>query len=75
MVRKQKKSNEIDLYIFRHLTPGDYYIRYIKDLNNNGRWDTGNYLKKLQPEKVFYHPNKLELRSNWDLNENFFIEK
>ena len=75
VVRKQKKSNEIDLYIFRHLTPGDYYIRYIKDLNNNGRWDTGNYLKKLQPEKVFYHPNKLELRSNWDLNENFFIEK
>ena len=75
VVRKQKKSNEIDLYIFRHLTPGDYYVRYIKDLNNNGRWDTGNYLKKLQPEKVFYHPNKLELRSNWDLNENFFIEK
>ncbi len=75
VVRKQKKSNEIDLYIFRHLTPGDYYVRYIKDLNNNGRWDTGNYLKKLQPEKVFYHSNKLELRSNWDLNENFFIEK
>ena len=75
VVRKEKTSDEADLYVFRHLPPGDYYIRYIKDLNNNGRWDTGNYLKKIQPEKVLYYPNELKLRSNWDLNENFFIEK
>ena len=75
VVRKEKTFNETDLYIFKYLSPGDYYIRYIKDSNNNGRWDTGNYLKKLQPEKVIYFPNKLNLRSNWDLNENFFIKK
>ncbi len=75
VVRKENTFNETDLYIFKYLSPGDYYIRYIKDSNNNGRWDTGNYLKKLQPEKVIYFPNKLNLRSNWDLNENFFIKK
>ena len=75
VVRKENTFNETDLYIFKYLSPGDYYIRYIKDSNNNGRWDTGNYLKKVQPEKVIYFPNKLNLRSNWDLNENFFIKK
>ena len=75
VVRKVNTFNETDLYKFKYLSPGDYYIRYIKDSNNNGRWDTGNYLKKLQPEKVIYFQNKLNLRSNWDLNENFFIKK
>jgi len=75
VVRTQKKANESDLYVFNYLPPGEYYIRYIKDLNNNGRWDTGNYLKKLHPEKVIYFPNELKLRSNWDLNETFLIEK
>ncbi len=75
VVRKVNTFNETDLYNFKYLSPGDYYIRYIRDSNNNGRWDTGNYLKKFQPEKVIYFPNKLNLRSNWDLNENFFIKK
>ena len=32
VVRKEKTSDEADLYVFRHLPPGDYYVRYIKDL-------------------------------------------
>ena len=41
------------------------------DTNNNDKWDTGNYLKKIQPEEVIYYPFELELRANWDLNETF----
>jgi len=26
----------------------------IYDSNDNGKWDTGDYLKKIQPEKVEY---------------------
>ena len=43
----------------------------VRDKNNNDKWDTGNYLEKIQPEEVIYFPFELELRANWDLNESF----
>jgi Bacterial Ig-like domain len=46
--------------------PGEYEIRILYDNNNNGKWDPGNYLKKLQPEKVILLPKKLSVRENWD---------
>ena len=58
-------------YSFKLLNPGKYFLRLIKDRNNNDKWDTGNYLKKIQPEEVIYYPFELELRANWDLNETF----
>ncbi|MEY2917892.1 MAG: hypothetical protein RIS73_1606 [Bacteroidota bacterium] len=47
-------------------TPGEYEIRILYDDNNNGKWDPGNYSKKLQPEKVILIPKKLSVRENWD---------
>ena len=46
--------------------PGDYELRILYDENNNGKWDTGNYSKKLQPEKVISLPQKLGVKGNWD---------
>ncbi|MEP7163301.1 MAG: Ig-like domain-containing protein [Ferruginibacter sp.] len=46
--------------------PGDYTIRILYDLNNNGVWDPGNYSKKLQPEKAIQLPQKLGIRADWD---------
>lgn len=46
--------------------PGDYELRILYDENNNGYWDPGNYEKKLQPEKVYYFPQKLNIKANWD---------
>jgi len=39
---------------FEDLKPGKYYLRYIEDTNGNGKWDTGNYAERRQPEKVYY---------------------
>jgi uncharacterized protein (DUF2141 family) len=48
------------------LKPGKYEIEIIHDLNNNGKWDTGEYIDKRQPEPRYR--KKLEpLRENWDL--------
>ncbi len=47
-------------------TPGEYDIRILYDNNNNGKWDPGNYSKKIQPEKVISLPQKLSIRANWD---------
>ena len=52
---------------FQYLTPGDYMLRIVIDKNHNGKWDTGNYDKKLQPERLIYYPAKVSLRSNWDM--------
>ena len=59
---------------FDFITPGKYYIRVIYDKNKNKIWDTGNYLKGLQPETVIYYPSLLEVRANWSLNETFILD-
>ena len=52
---------------FKYLNPNRYKIRIIYDINNNGKWDTGNYLAKKQPELVEYLPEIQEVRANWQL--------
>jgi hypothetical protein len=53
-------------FTFLNLTPGNYSFRLIEDRNQNGKWDTGNYLKGLQPEKVFLYQEPLQIRQNWE---------
>ena len=72
-LRRFDVSNELDFYEFKYLLPGNYLFRYIKDKNGNKKWDTGNYLKKIQPEIVYYSPDTIELRANWDINQQLKI--
>ena len=67
------KNNLEDFYTMEYLPPGEYQIRIIKDANGNGRWDTGNYLKKIQPEEVQYLIAPINVRANWELNETIEI--
>ena len=59
--------------LFENISPGKYYIRLIFDENENGVWDTGNFLTREQPEEVVYYPTQLEVRANWSLNETFIL--
>lgn len=57
---------------FADLPAGDYIIRYVVDLNNNGRWDPGNYLQKQEPEPIYYSTDpkgnlSQSLKANWEL--------
>ena len=47
----------------------------IEDLNKNDIWDTGNYLNKVQPEKVYYSNFELDVRANWDFNETLNLNE
>ncbi len=58
---------------FNRIEPGKYLIRVIFDTNHNRKWDTGNYLKRIQPEKVSYYPGTIEIRANWEKIETFTI--
>ncbi len=58
---------------FMYLAPGTYYARIFIDANGNGKYDTGNYAEKRQPEEVSYYPNELELKANWDVEQEWDI--
>lgn len=58
-------------YKFEHLNAGTYNLRLFHDINKNGRWDTGNYLKRIQPEPVFIFPESIQIRENWDVEVPF----
>jgi hypothetical protein len=46
-------------------------IKAVFDRNRNGRWDTGKFSRKLQPEKVRYYEKVIEVRANWDIDESW----
>lgn len=58
---------------FYYLNPGKYYARLVNDTNGNGVWDTGNYEEKRQPEMVYYYPQELELKANWELEQDWNV--
>jgi len=75
IIREFKNVNLDTTYNFDYVRPGKYTFRLIEDANNNDIWDTGNYLKKIKPESVYYFANELEVRANWDLNETFNLNQ
>lgn len=72
-LKREVYATEPRLYEFNNLDVGNYALRVIFDENGNGKWDTGNYLLKLQPEKVSHWPEILEMRANWDEIKTFNI--
>ena len=68
--QKADKDGHADFF---YTKPGDYYVRCFIDTNQNGIWDTGNYDEGRRPEEVFYFPQKLSLKANWDLEQDWAI--
>jgi len=56
---------------FSMLAPGKYTARLILDTNGNGKWDTGRYLKHIQPEWVIPFPKELNVKANWEVSETW----
>jgi hypothetical protein len=61
-----KQSLEKNRYRIKLFEPGDYEVKILFDTNNNGKWDTGDYWKKIQPEKVVARKKPISIRANWD---------
>jgi uncharacterized protein (DUF2141 family) len=56
---------------FEYLAPNTYFLRLYIDVNGDGKWTTGDWLLKRQPEPIYYYPKRLKLRANWDFEETF----
>jgi uncharacterized protein (DUF2141 family) len=67
----QEQSAQPDGALFRYLRPDAYYLRMYKDVNGDGKWTTGSWDDKRQPEKVYVNPTKIQTKSNWDFEETW----
>jgi len=63
----ERVVNESGTYTFNHLSAGNFRLRLVHDVNRNGMWDTGNYLQKVQPEKVSVYEDVIQARTNWEV--------
>lgn len=65
-VLKSVFSNQLNNIKFDYLDPGNYGFRLVLDDNNNKKWDTGDYLNKVQPEKTYIYNGTVTVKGNWD---------
>ena len=59
---------------FETIEPKMYTLRVIYDDNANGIWDTGDYLAKKQAEEIIYFPKQIDVRANWDVEQEFGLD-
>jgi len=59
---KQNISNNLT-----NISPGTYNLMIYQDLNNNDKWDIGNYYKQQISEPIKIYSNFLIIKPNWEL--------
>ena len=42
--------------------------------NNIKKYDSGNFLLRIDPEKVIYYPEVIDVRAGWDLVQEFILQ-
>lgn len=70
----EKYTNKDSQVEFELLSPTKYLVRLIIDSNKNNKWDTGNFLKKIQPEKVIHFNKEIDVKENWFVNESIEVK-
>lgn len=70
VLREDVLRGESEL-LYSNLLAGRYKLKVIEDRNGNGRWDTGKYNEKRQPERVAFFSKTLTVRGYWELEETF----
>lgn len=67
-VKYEKISHKKEVVDFLNIEPRKYFLRVVFDANGNGKYDTGSYLNKKQPERISYLPSQPDddIRAGWD---------
>ncbi len=74
VVQQKFVASDENKVSFKYLPAKKYKLRAIIDDNANNKWDTGDLLQHIQPEKIIYFEKELELRANWTIEETFIIK-
>lgn len=72
-VREQVVTSTAGPVIWERLAPGNHHLRLIRDMNANGRWDTGSLSQLRQPEPVWRYPEVVNVRAAWDLGVDWTL--
>jgi hypothetical protein len=67
-------------YTLNYIPASEIRIRIIEDTNNNGKWDAGNVVKRLQPERAEMYMNDMgedlfAIKANWDVELDIDMSK
>lgn len=54
-------------WTWSYLEPTTYRFFLIEDRNGNGRWDSGDFAERRQPERVFPLGEPIDLKAGWEL--------
>jgi len=65
---KMEKDGKVE---FPLLDKGAYRVRVIYDLDNDGKWTTGDFSIRRQPEPVSYMPVEVDIKENWVRDYNW----
>lgn len=57
------------------LEKGEYSVKVIYDLDGDGKWSTGDFDLKRQPEPVSFYPNPIEIKVQWDLIQEWDLSE
>lgn len=60
---------------FDHIPAGNYKLRVVVDVDGNGRWTTGSYPLRRQPEAFIYYDKALQLRERWEVEEKWKVQR
>lgn len=52
---------------FDQLMPAEFTVKLVYDTNANGKWDEGSFYEKRQAEDVYFYPELVKVRSDWDI--------
>lgn len=79
LIEKEKVIKEVSEtgnknITFDFLKPGNYQLKLIIDSNKNGKWDSGKYTEKSQPEPVLFYSGAITVTENWGIEQEWIVE-
>lgn len=60
---------------FRYVDQGNYRLRVIYDLNGDGKWTTGDFMTRRQPEPVSFYGQELNIKEGWSVDNDWDISE
>ena len=72
-LKQEKRDVTTGDWQFNYVPAGEIKFRIIEDMNDNGRWDTGNLVERRQPERAEYYMDDKNI-DTFAANENWEVE-
>lgn len=66
-IKYEQYSTKPEQLDFFNLDSGKYFIRVVFDANGNKKYDPGNFLKKIQPERIIHFEIDEDIRPDWGI--------